>query len=236
MVDGTYTYLAWNLVFLAVWLFIYLVRPKVRREMLLFSIMCIPLGPIAAYFYFGDYFQPARVFGGPFGIEDLLNAFVNAGIAGALYEFVRFDGRGKPERPGLVVYALAAYAFGTLFMYSGVALGFSSINTSLVMFALVGLSMVVARPRLLRNALWSGLLFCGLHTVFYICFFAVYPEALSWWRLENASGILPLGIPLEEYAWTFGWGFVAGPASELVARLKVPRFAGAKLREIGGGT
>lgn len=222
-----YAYLTWDLLFLAFWILLFISRPRVRREMLLFSIVGAFLGPLAGYFYAFDYFRPEHLFGGLLGIEELLNGFVNAGIAAGLYEFVRLDRGQRTARPGLWPLALVTYVFGALWMYVGiVSLGVPSIWVSLGLFFGLGLFILFWRPRLWHNALWSGVLFMSFHTVFYLWFFAAYPGVLeAWWVTDGMLGVYPLGVPLEEILWTFGWGFVAGPCSELCARLTLPRWA-----------
>ncbi len=215
-----HAFLYWNLFFLLVWAVLYVCLPRVRREMLVFSLLCAPLGPIAAHFYATDYFEPAYTLG--LFAETMLNGFVNGGIAGSVYDFFRLDRGERSTRRGFFYLALCAYAFGTLWMYLGEQLGINSVYTSLTLFAFVGVLMLTLRPRLIRNSLFSGILFCAFHSAFYVVFFFIFPDAISWWRLENVSGYVPFGVPVEEIVWTFAWGAIAGPASELTARLRIP--------------
>lgn len=220
-----YAYLEWNLIFFAVWLLIFVTRPRVRREMLLFSFVGALLGPVAGYFYAFDYFRPEHLFGGVVGIEELLNGFVNGGVAAGLYEFVRLDRGVRPSRPGLWKYGVLTYALGALWMHVGiVTLGFPSLWVFLALFFALAFVLLSLRPRLWHNALWSGVLFMSFHTVFYIWFFATHPGILeAWWVTDALLGVYPFGVPLEEILWTFAWGLVAGPGSELCARLRLPR-------------
>ncbi len=43
----------------------------------------------------------------------------------------------------------------------------------------------------------------------------------SFWLLENISGILILGVPIEELLWGFGWGMLAGSIYEFHKGLKL---------------
>ena len=63
----------------------------------------------------------------------------------------------------------------------------------------------------------SGLSVGILMFLFYKIWIALYPNIIQhWWKLENISGILILGVPLEEIIWGFSWGIVGGTIYEFV--------------------
>jgi hypothetical protein len=50
----------------------------------------------------------------------------------------------------------------------------------------------------------------------------IYPGIIpAWWRLNKISGMAFLGVPIEELAWGFSWGLVAGPVYEFAAKLNL---------------
>ncbi len=73
---------------------------------------------------------------------------------------------------------------------------------------LVGaVAAMLCRPDLTRQILIGGLLFLGLYTLFFGAMILSYPGMVTEvWNLQVISGILVLGIPLEEllFAFTFG--------------------------------
>jgi hypothetical protein len=42
----------------------------------------------------------------------------------------------------------------------------------------------------------------------------------AWWELDRLSGVIVAGIPFEELLFAFLWGYVLGPASEVVTRIR----------------
>ena len=77
-----YAYLIGDIIFLAIWLVLYLLRKDIRKEMLIMSLIIAVVGPISEYWYFKDYWYPKMVLGPlhPFGgLEDLLFGFAAGG-------------------------------------------------------------------------------------------------------------------------------------------------------------
>lgn len=226
-----YAYTVWALASLVVWLGIYRALPRVRREMLILSLIVAPIGILGGYFHSLDYFLPQRLFGTLWSIEDVIIGFTYGGIAGALYEFLGYDRKERPQRPGYWTYGLFVIALASLWMWFAGTIGLNSAYAFIGTAFGLGLFMCVLRPRLWRHALFTGSAFCVAHTLFYVAFFSVFPNAIFWWHLEQVSGVLLWGIPLEEFLWVFSWGFAIGPASELCTRLPLPSWI--RLEKLG---
>ena len=223
VLDPQYTYLIGCLSFIFLWLVLFILRKDLRREMITMSFLIAPLGPLSEFFYLRDYWKPDLINGYLIGIEDFLFAFAIGGITAVLYEIVfsrRYKKRGTTTHLGVM---LLLSLSGLLFMVVGsLILGFNSIYTSTTGFLLLGTLIVIFRHDLLADAFWSGILVGTLMLGFYIIFISLFPGIIQkWWMLENLSGILILGAPLEELMWGFGWGFFAGPAYEFVKGLRL---------------
>ena len=218
-----FAYSVWALLSLILWICIYILRPKVRREMLILSLIVAPIGILGGYFHSLDYFLPVRLFGTLWSIEDVIIGFTYGGIAGALYEFLGYDRKERAQRPGYWMYGLLTLFLAGFWMWVAGAIGLNSAYAFTITALVLGLFVCIMRPRLWRHALFTGAAFCIGHTFFYLAFFSAFPDALSWWMLGNVSGELLWGIPVEEFVWTFAWGFALGPASELATRLPLPR-------------
>jgi hypothetical protein len=219
-----YAYLVWCLIFALVWIFLYWARRGTRREMLIMSICCTPLGPISEYFHVLDYWRPETITGTVIGPEDFIIAFLIGGISAAIYEWTYAVKREPTVRPGVWWYLFAAYAIGTGLLYWGVlVLGLTSTQVAVLLLSLFGIAAVAARPQLLKNAFFSSIAFGAFMFMFYQLYLYLYPGIIdAWWF--GASGTRIVGVPIEEVAWGFLWGFCAGPMSELVTRLKLPRW------------
>jgi len=189
------------------------------------SFAVAPLGPLSEFFYLRDYWQPTLFTGWPIGLEDFLFGFFIGGIAGVIYEEIFGKKYVKRHLDTHPYWMFGVALFGLAFMVIGnIVLGFNSIYVSIAVFLIIGATMLLFRHDLLRNAFFSGLLVGALMFLFYLIFIPLFPNVIQeWWLLQNISGILLFGIPLEELAWGFGWGFFAGPAYEFVRGLKLKR-------------
>lgn len=216
-------YVVWALTWSLVWLLLFGLRKESRREMMITSLIFAPLGPVAMYFHVIDYFDPQTLFDSPWSIENWVIGFTNGGIGAVLYEQVCRHGRFSYSQPGSVLPLLTAVPLGVGWMGTSVFfLNFSSLYAAVIFMLIVGLSMLLLRPRLIPNAVISGVLFALFLWLFYFLFQSVYPDFFTrLWHTQGLSGISIIGIPVEEILWGFTVGFMLGPASELAAQMYV---------------
>lgn len=225
MMSYRYAYLLGNLfILLPIWLLLYFYRKDLRKEILIMSLVLGVCGPLSELWYLKDYWSPQIFTGSRIGIEDFLFGFFVGGIASVLYKEL-FNRHISKRRSGGHHWRLL-FSFIAVFIFIFNALFFifkiNSIYCSIIVFLLVALLIYVFRRDLFIDSLASGI-FLGIVMFFsYLIFLAVFPEAVTkWWFLNNISGILILGIPLEELAWAFTLGLVAGPAYEFFRGLKL---------------
>jgi hypothetical protein len=223
MFEFQYAYLVGALLLgICFWLPIYVLRKGLRREMLFFSLLCAPIGPLSEYFYRHDYWRPELFTGWPVGLEDALFGFFIGGIAAVAYEAVFSK---QPHAVHSTIrrwYMFATVPICIVWMLVGTfVLGINSVYASIILFVLLGLFIVWRRPDLLRGAIAGGLLLAAAMFVFYQVWIGLYPGIIQeWWLLHNLSGVLISGVPLEELMWAFGWGFVAGPSYEFITGVR----------------
>ena len=96
---------------------------------------------------------------------------------------------------------------------------------SLLVMLIGAIVIVYARHDLLLESVGSGLLLTAFAFIYYQILLIFFPQLfINQWFIHNLSGLLPLGIPLEEYLWHFAWGALIGPAYEYLkgVRLKHP--------------
>lgn len=225
MVDYSYAYLVWCGIFALVWLFLYWARADARREMWLLSIIITPLGPMSQYFHAQDYWRPETITATLVGPEDFIISFLIGGISAALYEYVYSGSHERRVRAGAWWYVVVAYLASTAAFVLGTLYGFTSAKVLVAVLLAAGILTVMARPHLLRHAILSSITFGSFYFVMFQVLIFLYPGIVEAWWIGD-SGTALLGMPVEELGWGFLWGFVAGPASELVARLKIPAWRG----------
>ncbi len=211
-----YAYLVWCLLFALVWMCMYVTKKDMRRNMLRMSFFSAPLGPISEYFHVSDYWRPETVTGTLIGPEDVLVAFFIGGISAVIYAWVSGT-RERAKKDGVWYVLAGGYVLGALILTTGMWLGLGSVITTFTLFSMCIVLSVVFRPRLFMPMLLSGLCFALFLFAFYLLFFALFPGIVdAWWF--GASGTRFIGVPLEEIAWGFLWGMVAGVCYEVVAR------------------
>ncbi|MEK7596006.1 MAG: lycopene cyclase domain-containing protein [Patescibacteria group bacterium] len=212
-----YAYLIGDLFFLAVWVALFFARKDLRREMLIMSVVGSLFAPLA-FIYLPDYWYPDHIIGNsPIGIEDFLFAFVIAGIGATLYESIfgkthaLCECRKRGPRGILTIVIIASAVLIALPLFFGL----NSIYSSYIAFGIIFVFIMYFRRDLLAQSLMSGALVTLLMLLFYQVWIVLYPGIIQhWWKLENISGILILGTPLEELVWGFSWGIVGGAVYE----------------------
>jgi hypothetical protein len=200
----TYVYLVGALLFVPVWLLMYWRIPTARREMLVMSALFVCIGvPSEALLYTRDWWHPETVTGTLIGIEDVIYSIGNGGYMAALYLALT---RGRavqasvaprwPLRfaPVLAIAALPSLCVFGLGMHSFVATSVGS---------LVALAIVLAARRdLARVAAVTGIVGTAIAIPVYLAIEAAFPGSIAaTWDLPHLSGILPLGIPIEDLLW-----------------------------------
>ena len=225
MVSYQYAYLLGNLLILfPIWLFLFIHRRDLRREMLIISTILGIAGPLVELWYLRDYWRPETFTGSAIGIEDFLFGFFFGGISGLIYEelFGRRHSKRKNRKhhwSWFIVPAVGAVIVAMNLLVLGA--GINSIYASTLIFLITSLTILYFRHDLLIASLASGVLVGLTLLLGYLIFLSFFPEAIHrWWILNNIRGILVHGIPVEELMWAFGWGMVAGPMYEFFTGLK----------------
>lgn len=218
-----FTYITAVFIVAIVWLLLFLNKPY-RKEMLVMSFVFAPYA-ILDLIFIRDYWNPLTFLGGKFGIETFLFAFFIGGIASVIYEEFR---RAKLVRsirePGWIL-----FGFGSILLVTFLGVIYSGLNSIYALFAVYifgALFIANERSDLISDMLGSALTFGLLSFFLYLVWIALFPGVIqSWWKLENISGILVFGVPLEEILFAFGFGMVAGPLYELWQgyRLKISK-------------
>ncbi len=213
-----YAFLIWSLALLVIWIIVYLLlrSRKIRREMLVVSLFTSLLGfsePLFVPVYWSPptLFDLARRTG--FDIESLIFAFGIAGLVAVSYELLfgahhvamasheRHSARHRWHTVALASPAVILLAF--------LSAGVNPIYASFAAFIGAGVFTAFCRPDLIKKMLVSGVLFTLFYFIFFLTLVLAYPDYVHQvWNLPALSGILILGVPLEELMFAAGFGFL----------------------------
>lgn len=189
------------------------------------SLLVMPLG-FTQVLFFRDYWHPQYFTGGGImgvvGLEELFFSFLIGGIAGVIYEELFGKKYANRHLNGHPRWMLGVTLLAVLWMVAGnIILGFNTMYVTLAGLILASISILILRHDLFKDAFFSGLFTGALMFILYLPWIAIFPGVIQkWWLLKNLSGILLLGVPLEEIMFGFWWGFVAGPAYEFISGLR----------------
>ncbi|MFZ2719686.1 MAG: lycopene cyclase domain-containing protein [Minisyncoccia bacterium] len=217
--DIGFAYSGYIVFFAIIWIILFWRRPDLRNEILLMSLLAAPLGPVGDFFYRVDYYNLPNLNGELWFLFSAAVGFVYGGVAAVLYEECV---RGTHAKTFHHVYAkkhiywfLLVAIIGSVFVFSTREfLYVNSFHSSLIVMLGGGVGAIYWRHDLLREAIGSGLALMLVSVAYYSMALIIFPNLFQQWNQNVMSGINPLRIPVEEWAWAFAWGFIAGPAYE----------------------
>jgi hypothetical protein len=215
-VDPSYHYvwLIWASVFLLPWTVLFVARPAIRRRMLWASALTAPFG-LTELLFVPAYWNPPSLFDlahrTGLDSESIIFCFAIGGLAAAGYRVLAPASEhalapqahsSRLHRLHLAALASPFFVFGALLMlpwnpiYPGVAALFAG-----------ALASGLCRPDLWRNTLVGGVIFLVLYTVFLLGLKLLWPGYIETvWNLGDLIAWRPVGLPLEELLFGFGFG------------------------------
>lgn len=218
MLPYQYTYLCFSVLMLFIWLILFSHRKDLRKQMLIISSLMAVNTVIAQYFFWThDWWQAQTITGTRIGVEDLISGFVQGGIAAVLFpELFKEKNYSLPiTHKHLWVFFILVWNIFIAFLYWGLGLN-SGLATNIV-FAIFSLVVVFERRDLIFDALVSGLIMCA---GFILLWFGLKYVSPGWieqtWFFSKLSGLMWLGIPVEDLAYYFLYGFFIGPLYEFI--------------------
>jgi len=223
-------WLVFSLILLGIWFIIFVAKPILRKEMFWVSLFTMPFG-LTEPLFVPEYWNPPSLFNlaarTGFDIESLIFCFAVGGIGAVLYEFIfkvkhnkmsKKEMHSKRHRFHLLALTSPIIVFLPLHLFTNLNPIYSA---SMAMF-IGGIAAILCRPDLKKKILVGGVLFFALYFVFFLSFNLVYPGLVQEvWNLSVISGILVLGIPLEELMFAFAFGMMWSSVYEHVLCYRV---------------
>lgn len=223
-------WLTFSSIFLLVWLIIFLFKKELRKEMFYVGLFTMPFG-LTEPLFVPEYWNPPSLFNlaakTGFDIESLIFSFAIGGIGAVIYGMffkIKYKKMSKHEihnkRHMFHLLTLIFPIIVFIFLYFLTSLN-PIYSASIAMF--IGtLLTLYCRPDLKKNIFISGLMFFFLYLIFFFFFNLIYPELVKEiWNLSAISGILILGVPMEELLFAFTFGMLWGSVYEHIKWYKV---------------
>ena len=220
-------YFSAGLFYFAIWLALFFLRKDVHKQMLVVGLFLIGTAPINIIWHW-DYWHPPYIFGNIFPFEDFFWGFAFAGVVAVAYEVIfrirlKMSYRHCVKEIARELCILLGIIVSTLLVLSNI-FHLNSIYAISVGLILVVWYMHTKRPDLMRDMFWSGIFSVVFVFIFYVVWQYPYPGVFErFWNMDAISGILILGIPLEELVWFFLAGMFVGPLYEFVTGAKVEK-------------
>ena len=214
-----YAWLIWSLLLVGIWLVIYLfLKDKgKRREMLMVSLLTSLTG-LTEPLFVPAYWNPPSLFNlaarTGFDIESLIFSFAAGGIVVVLYELIFRTAHEKMtiQSHHLTQHRYHIWAILSMPIIFSVLLFFTKLNPiyiSVISLIVGGLATWYCRPDLKKKMITSAFLFLALYFFYFLTLIIMFPGYVQQvWNLQAVSGILIIGIPLEELLYAFSFGFM----------------------------
>lgn len=227
-----YAWLVWSLILAGIWLTIYFLldTKDKKREMLIVSLWTSLFGFTEPLFV-PEYWSPPSLFNlnvlTGFDIESVLWSFGVGGIVVVLYEYIfntkhlhlsHSEQDRKRHRFHFVAIGVTPALFVALLLFTD----WNIIYISIVSLVVGGIATWYCRPDLKKKMIASAFLFLGAYFFYFWTLIALYPGYVERvWNLEAISGLLVLGIPLEELLFALSFGFLWSSVYEHLAWRKI---------------
>ncbi len=229
-----YVWFIWSFILLIVWALIYfsLKERQSKKEMLYVSLFTSFLG-LTEPIFVPAYWNPPSIFNlaqnTGFDIESIIFSFAVGGIAVIIYEsFFKVEHRqmsqkemhSKKHKYHLLALSSAPLIFILLYIFAPL----NPIYSTIMALLGGGIATWYCRPDLKKKMIFSGLIFLVIYFVFFLSLVLLFPGYVEKvWNLSAISGILILGIPLEELLFAFSLGFLWSSVYEHVKWKRVNR-------------
>jgi hypothetical protein len=189
---------------------------RLRRPAIVAGTLMIFASPLAII-HDGTYWTPARLFGGPLGIEDAMFSwrFTVIAILTAFWPWRRMGlVRSSPASPGEITVLVVVCGLGVAAAIW--VAGWGVMPSFLVAQASAALILVVRHPDLANCTVRGAIALALVHGLHLVCAVELVPGFATMWVGSEPPLAVIAGIPIEEALWATAFGACA-PAMWAVA-------------------
>lgn len=232
-----YAWFIWSLILLGIWAVIYFLTSEQRNqsEMLKMSLWTSLLG-LTEPLFVPEYWNPPSLFNlaqrTGFDLESFIFSFAIGGIVAVVYEslFLPSHEKMSVEEVGQKrhqMHWLAVLLPPAFFLFLAVINVMNPIDAAIIALLFGFFAAWYCRPDLKGKMAASGLIFLGIYFIYFQILTLLYPGYVeAVWNLAAISGILILGIPLEELLFAFSFGLYWSSVYEHLNWYKIKAKAG----------
>lgn len=230
--EPQFAWLIWSLILVVVWvvIYIFLKNRESKKEMLVVSLLTALLG-FTEPFFVPEYWNPPSLFDlahqTGFDIESFIFSFAIGGIAVVVYERIfstahtqmtEHERHLSRHQYHLLSILSSPLIFFTLIFTTSL----NPIHSAIIAMTVGGIFSWYCRPDLKIKMLVSALIFLGIYFFYFLTLTTLYPGYVEQvWNLKDISGILVLGIPLEELLFAISFGFIWSSMYEHITWRKI---------------
>lgn len=230
--EPQFAWLIWSMILIIVWavIYVFLKNRESRKEMLVVSLWTSLLG-FTEPFFVPEYWNPPSLFDlahrTGFDIESFIFSFAIGGIAVVVYERIfgtvhtkmtEHERHLPHHRYHLFSILSSPFIFFALFFTTSL----NPIYSAIIAMFVGGILSWYCRPDLKIKMLASALIFLGIYFFYFLTLTTLYPGYVEQvWKLKDISGILVLGIPLEELLFALSFGFIWSSIYEHITWRKI---------------
>lgn len=204
---------AGSVLLLVIWLGLWALNCRLRRAMMVASVLLLPTG-LAQVLFVPKYWNPPSLFNLNarlgFDIESLVFSFAVGGISIALYELFVQDAINnfKPKPRDKRKTGLATMLSVGVFICAYVS-GANPIHSFIAALFAGALFLLFVRPGIGISSLKGGTVFMCFYVFLFLAMYLAFPDFVSdYWNLAAISRIHLAGIPAEEIIYSFAFGMV----------------------------
>lgn len=209
-------YITANIIGGVTWLFFYITRKDLRREMLIISIVSAPLALLDLLFV-PSYWVPQTLGNIPIGLEGFLYSFEMAGVSAVSYEyFTRKHLHKIRNYRHPLLWILILILILPVSLYTSYAAG---LNVALGLYSagLIGMLVIwLARRDLIKSSLIGALSYGTVYFLSLALWFNLFPQTMEWFTLENLPKFFILRVPIYEIIFGLLQGAYWGNIYELL--------------------
>lgn len=228
----SYAWLVWSSILFGIWGLIYfsLLRKEGKKEMLSVSLYTSLFG-FTEPFFVPEYWNPPSLFNlaekTGFDIESFIFTFALGGIAFVIYEWIfpvrhELISSSAKHLPRHRYHLWTLLSAPIIFFTLLIATELNPIYVTIIALFSGGIFTWYCRPDLKKKMVVSAFIFLLIYSVYFLTLIALYPGYVEHvWNFKAISGILILGIPLEELLFALGVGFLWSSVYEHISWRKL---------------